>query len=304
MQKNPAMPHATLITCLAAATLALALTSGCASGSSSEPQGTSEPTSTQTSATEPEPTSAIVGEPTAERPVLEVLDEDMQAVYANRDTVLPVAVEYWVAGEGGVTSWAAYGEDAVNQTLDAIEQMVVTGETDMVAEDDSEGYRFINEDGSLAGSVSFNMGNLETGGKHYTVSSTSESATFPFPAAFQFAEIWEAIPDSALFEFLGRCEAGENVTSVSVTANGETKTTTSEEAVANAVNALFYAEVGYAGMYDGSGENISYVTFTMEDGTEYTFSFEGGFYLYEFPEPLGTWCYYSDSFEDLAKAAD
>lgn len=297
MRNNPAAPRRALITCFAAATLALALASGCASGGPAEPSSTSEPPETQTSA--PEPTSEPEPGPTAGTSALAVLDDSMQAIYANRDTDLPVAVEYWTAGEGGMTAWPAYGEDAVNQALDAIEQMTITGQTDMVAEDYSEGYVFIGEDGSIAGSVSFNMGNLEAGGKIYTVSGTGLFQDLPFPQAFRSVGAEEAIPDPALVEFLGRCEAGETVASVAVAVDGETKTTTSKDAITDAVNTFFYADIGYAGEPDGSGKDAFDLTFTMEDGTEYTFSFENGSYIYEFPAPIGAWSYYSSSFKDL-----
>ena len=179
MRNYPTAPRRALITCFAAATLTLALASGCASGGPEESSSTSEPPEMQTSA--PEPTSEPGPGPAAGASVLEVLDDGMQTIYANRDTELPVAVEYWTAGEGGMTVWPAFGEDAVNKTLDAIEQMTITGQTDMVAEDYSEGYVFINGDGSIAGSVSFNMGNLEAGGKIYTVSGTG---TFQFNFIF------------------------------------------------------------------------------------------------------------------------
>ena len=306
MRKYSAAPHRTLIACLAAAILALAFASGCASGSGGQ-QGTSEPPEPQTSAPAPEPTSeptsGPIAGPATGTPVLEVLNDDMKAIYANRDTELPVAVKYWTAGEGGVTVWPAYGEQPVNQTLDAIEDMVVTGETEMVADDDSEAYAFINEDGSIAGTVSFNMGNLEAGGKIYTVSGSGGFAALPFPPAFQFADSYKAIPDPALLEFLGRFEAEDAIASVAVTTNGETKTTTSEDAITDAAETLLYGNVGYAGEPDGSGKDVFDLTFTMEDGTEYTFSFENGSYLYEFPAPIGTWSYYSSSFKDLIRAA-
>ena len=302
MRKNSAAPHRTLIACLAAAILALAFASGCASGSGGQ-QGTSEPPEPQTSAPAPEPTSGPIAGPTTGTPVLEVLNDDMKAIYANRDTQLPVAVEYWTAGEGGVTVWPAYGEQPVNQALDAIEDMVVTGETDMVADDDSEAYIFINEDGSIAGSVSFNMGNLEAGGKNYTVSGSGGFTDLPFPPAFRFVDSYQAIPDPALLEFLERFETEDSIASMAVTANGETKTSTSEDAIIDAAETLLYSNVGYAGETDRSGKDVFDLTFTMEDGTEYTFSFENGSYLYEFPAPIGTWSYYSSSFKDLIRAA-
>ena len=117
-------------------------------------------------------------------------------------------------------------------------------------------------------------------------------------------DVRKAIPDAALNEFLDRCEAGDSIASVAVTANGETKTTTSEDAIADAVDTFYYAEIGYAGEPDGSDEGVFDLTFTMEDGTEYTFSFENGSYIYEFPEHIGAWSYYSSPFKDLIGIAD
>ena len=285
-----------------AALLCLALCACSASGSGGS-QSTSAPPETQTSAPEPAPTSEPPTSPVAGQTVLAVLDDDMQAIYANRDTALPVAVEFFTAGEGGVTVFPAYGEEAVNQTLDAIAQIVITGETDMVAEDDSSAYIFIAEDGSTAGSVSFNMDNLTAGRKIYTVENTGALATLPFPAAFHTSSIFTAIPDPALVEFLARCEAGDAIASVTVTADGQSKTTAEKGAVEEAAFALLYADIGYAEEMPDTHVSAFDLTFAMEDGTEYRFSFADGFYIYEFPEPLGAWGYYNPAFKELAGIA-
>jgi len=281
-----------IFTSLAVAALAAALMAGC-SANSSEPIDDASP--------EPAPTSQPPSTTYDKRPALEVLNDDMQQIYANRDTGLPVAVKYMVAGEGGITVYPAYGEDAVNQTLDAIADIVVVGETDMVAEDNSTGYIFIAEDGSTVGVVSFNMGNLEAGGKIYVVENTGGLSTLPFPAAFQREDIWSVIPDPTLLEFLTRCDAGEGIQSATVTMaeGGESKTSTSQEDIINLASALIYADITYAGEADGSATNAFDVTFTMDDGTEFTFRFANGSYIYEFPEPIGAWEYYCSSFKEL-----
>lgn len=229
--------------------------------------------------------------------VMDVLDDDMRAVFENRSTSLPVAVIYTFQGEGGRIDSPLYGEAAVNEALDAIAQITIIGETDITVTDDDSSYRFINADGSEAGSVSFNGGNLDIGGKKYEVDNKKALIAIDFPAETMRDTLAIDGPDPLLAEFLEKCES-EKPVAIKVVLDGSEHEIANADTISECISALY--SIGLTSAWEGANEpETSLVaTFVMGDGAEYSLTFyDGSIYIYEFPQPLGAWSYFADGVE-------
>ena len=231
--------------------------------------------------------------------ITDVLSEGMQKIYAERDTSLPAAVIYSFYGEGGVESYPAYGEDAVNAVLDAVLQIQITGETDVYADDNSSGYSFIGADGETLGSISFNSGNLEANGKVYTVENTVALSGVRFPAEGNFACLASDSPDPKVKEFFEKCDSGMPASATISITGKENKEITDAETIAELVDQLYYVDFTFAFEYAEYDADVYVLTFGMADGTDYSFTFSDYAYIYEFPQPIGKWSYCFDSFDEL-----
>jgi len=234
--------------------------------------------------------------------VMDVLDDDMLSIFENRDSALPVAIIYTFQGEGGRIDSPLYGEAAVNEALDAIAQITTVGETDITVTDNDSCYSFINADGSEAGSVSFNGGNLEAGGKKYEVDNKKALAAIDFPAETMRDTLALDGPDPLLAEFLGKCES-EKPIAIKVVVDGIVHEITDADTISECISVLY--SIGLTSAWAGvqESETSLVATFVMEDGTEYSLTFyDGSVYIYEFPQPLGVWSYFADGAEYFIEA--
>lgn len=234
--------------------------------------------------------------------VMDVLDDDMLSIFENRDSALPVAIIYTFQGEGGRIDSPLYGEAAVNEALDAIAQITTVGETDITVTDNDSCYSFINADGSEAGSVSFNGGNLEAGGKKYEVDNKKALAAIDFPAETMRDTLALDGPDPLLAEFLGKCES-EKPVAIKVVVDGIVHEITDADTISECISVLY--SIGLTSAWAGvqESETSLVATFVMEDGTEYSLTFyDGSVYIYEFPQPLGVWSYFADGAEYFIEA--
>ena len=234
--------------------------------------------------------------------VMDVLDDDMLSIFENRDSALPVAIIYTFQGEGGRIDSPLYGEAAVNEALDAIAQITTVGETDITVTDNDSCYSFINADGSEAGSVSFNGGNLEAGGKKYEVDNKKALAAIDFPAETMRDTLALDGPDPLLAEFLEKCES-EKPAAIKVVVDGIVHEITDADTISECISVLY--SIGLTSAWAGvqESETSLVATFVMEDGTEYSLTFyDGSVYIYEFPQPLGVWSYFADGAEYFIEA--
>ncbi len=234
--------------------------------------------------------------------VMDVLDDDMLSIFENRDSALPVAIIYTFQGEGGRIDSPLYGEAAVNEALDAIAQITTVGETDITVTDNDSCYSFINADGSEAGSVSFNGGNLEAGGKKYEVDNKKALAAIDFPAETMRDTLALDGPDPLLAEFLEKCES-EKPVAIKVVVDGIVHEITDADTISECISVLY--SIGLTSAWAGvqESETSLVATFVMEDGTEYSLTFyDGSVYIYEFPQPLGVWSYFADGAEYFIEA--
>lgn len=234
--------------------------------------------------------------------IMDVLGDDMLAIYENRDTALPAAVIYIYQGDGVRVESPLYGDDDVNAVLDAIAEITITGETDMTVTDNDSSYTFINADGTEAGSVSFNGKFLECGGKKYEVDGKNALAAIDFPAETMRDTLALDGPDPLLAEFLGKCES-EKPVAIKVVVDGIVHEITDADTISECISVLY--SIGLTSAWAGvqEPETSLVATFVMEDGTEYSLTFyDGSVYIYEFPQPLGVWSYFADGAEYFIEA--
>ena len=258
-----------------AAVLALGLAGGCAQGGSEGGSDSGEP-------------------------IANYLDSDTQAIL-DGSAALPVAVIYDYSGEGGTVSYPYYGGDIVASTVDALKQVTVVGEADEFAEDAGTALRFIAEDGLTAGTVSFNMGNLEYNGSVYRIANDEALWSLPFPTqGYGTGYLKDVMVSTSVAEFANRIQT-EEPTALKVTENGQTREIGNAEQIAGAAQAFLNATVESTQQYEGDKAADGAVTmvFTMADGTEYSFDFVKGALIYSFPSPLGNWAYYCDEFDNI-----
>jgi len=227
--------------------------------------------------------------------IMDVLGDDMLAIYENRDRALPAAVIYVYQGDGERVESPLYGDDDVNAVLDAIAEITVTDETDMTVTDNDSGYYFINADSTEAGSISFNGEFLDCGDKKYEIEGKDALSGIDFPAKSSRDTLALDGPDPKLAEFLERCKT-EEPESVKVARDGSEREITDAETIENAVNSLYSVNlVMFA--FQGAEEPSTKLTatFIMQDGEEYSLTFyDGSVYVYEYPEPLGIWSFCID----------
>jgi len=230
--------------------------------------------------------------------IMEVLDDDMLAIYENRDTALPAAVIYIYQGDGVRVESPLYGDDDVNAVLDAIAQITITGETDMTVADSDSSYTFINADGTEAGSISFNADFLECGDKKYELDGTDALAKIDFPAETTRDALTLDGPDPKMYEFLERCKT-EKPISAKVIRDGSEHEKTDAAVIEEAIDALYAVGLDmYALQGTEPPSTTLTVTFVMSDGAEYSLTFyDDSVYVYEYPEPLGVWSFYTDGAE-------
>lgn len=230
--------------------------------------------------------------------IMEVLDDDMLAIYENRDTALPAAVIYIYQGDGVRVESPLYGDDDVNAVLDAIAQITITGKTDMTVADSDSSYTFINADGTEAGSISFNADLLECGDKKYELDGTDALAKIDFPAETTRDALTLDGPDPKMYEFLERCKT-EKPISAKVIRDGSEHEKTDAAVIEEAIDALYAVGLDmYALQGTEPPSTTLTVTFVMSDGAEYSLTFyDDSVYVYEYPEPLGVWSFYTDGAE-------
>ena len=227
--------------------------------------------------------------------LMDVLGGDMLALYENRDKKLPAAVIRIFQGNGVRVESPLYGKDDVNAVLDAIAGITITGETDMTVADSDTSYVFLNADGTEAGNISFNGDFLACGGKKYEVENTKALAKIDFPAETDRDTLTIDGPDPRMYEFLERCGT-EEPASVKVVRDGIGSVITEPGTIREAVDALY--SIGFT-MYalQGTGPPATTLTavFVMNDGWEYSLTlYDDNIYVYEYPEPLGAWSFYTD----------
>ncbi len=230
--------------------------------------------------------------------IMDVLEDDMREIYESRDTALPAAVIYIFQGNGVHVESPLYGDDDINAVLDAIAQIIITGETDITVADSDSCYVFINADGTEAGSVSFNGKFLERGDKKYEIENMEALAAINFPAETDRDTLTQGGPDPEMYEFLERCKT-EKPASVKVVRDGSEYEITESGAIREAVDALY--SIGFT-MYALQGAEPPSTTFTatfvMNDGWEYSLMlYDDNYYIYEYPEPLGIWSFGIDGAE-------
>lgn len=237
--------------------------------------------------------------------IMDVLGDDMLAVYENRDTKLPAAVVYIFQGDGVRVESPLYGDGCVNAALDTIAEITITGETDMTVTDNDSGYYFINADGTEAGSISFNGKFLECGDKKYEVKNMEALAAIDFPAETDRDTLTLDGPDPKMYELLERCKTEEPVC-VKVVRDGSEREITDAETIADAVNSLYSVNlVMFA--FQGAEEPSTKLTaaFIMQDGAEYSLTFyDDNYYIYEYPEPLGMWSFCTNGAEFFIEALE
>lgn len=237
--------------------------------------------------------------------IMDVLGDNMLAIYENRNSKLPAAVVYIFQGNGVRVESPLYGNNDINAVLDAITQITISGETDMTVADSDSSYTFINADGTEAGRISFNADFLECGKKKYEIEGGDALAAIDFPAETDRDALTLDGPDPKMYEFLERCNT-EKPISVKVTCDGSEWEITNSEAISEAVDALY--SIGLA-MYALQGveppTTTLTATFVMNDGWEYSFTlYDDSVYVYEYPEPLGIWSFYTDGAEYFIEALE
>lgn len=232
--------------------------------------------------------------------IMEVLDNDMLAIYENRDTALPAAVIYVYQGDGVRVESPLYEEDDVNAVLDALAQISITGETDMTVTDNDSSYTFINANGTEVGRVSFNGYFLDCGNKKYELDGANALAAIDFPADNERDALTLDGPDPKMYEFLERSKT-EGPVRVKVVRDNSEWEITDAESVSEAVDALYSIDlVMYA--LQGAEPHLTTLTaaFVMSDGAEYSLNiYDDRIYVYEYPEPLGVWSFHTDGAESF-----
>ena len=258
---------------LAAAAAVFTLLAGCSAGSGTPPGGAADS-------------------------VMEVLDADMLAIYDSRGTKLPAAVIYVFQGNGERVELPLYGSAEVNAVLDAIADLTVTGETEMTVADSDTSYIFLNADGTKAGSVSFNGRALDCGGKKYEVDGWKGLAAIDFPAVTDRDTLTLDGPDPRMREFLARCKT-EEPASIEVVRGGSAREITNPETIRAAVDALYGIRFASYALQGAETPSTSLTaTFLLRDGWKYSLTFyDDDVYIYEYPQPLGTWSFYTDGAE-------
>ncbi len=247
----------------------------------------------------PEGTEATGGDKVdAATSIMDVLGDDMLAIYENRDRALPAAVIYVYQGDGERVESPLYGDDDVNAVLDAIAEITVTDETDMTVTDNDSGYYFINADGTEAGSISFNGEFLDCGDRKYEVDGKNALAAIDFPAETERDALTLDGPDPKMYEFLERCKT-EKPISAKVIRDGSEHEKTDAAVIEEAIDALYAVGLDmYALQGTEPPSTTLTVTFVMSDGAEYSLTFyDDSVYVYEYPEPLGVWSFYTDGAE-------
>lgn len=246
----------------------------------------------------PQDATKGVGKSGAEASIMDVLDDDVLAIYENRDTALPAAVIYIYQGDGVRLESPLYGDGDVNAVLDAIAQITITGETDITITDNDSSYTFINVDGTEAGSVSFNGKFLDCGDKKYEVDGKNALAAIDFPAETDRDALTLDSPDPKMYEFLERCKTEEPVRVKVVQDNSEWEITDAESA-SEAVDALYSIGLVMYALQGAEPPSTTFIaTFVMNDGAEYSLTFyDDSVYVYEYPQPLGVWSFYTDGAE-------
>ena len=230
--------------------------------------------------------------------IMDVLGDDMLAIYENRDTALPAAVSYIFQGNGVRVESPLFGEDDVSAILDAIAQITISGETDISIADSDSSYTFINADGTEAGSVSFNGDFLDCGDKKYEVGGKKALATIDFPAETGRDMLTLDGPDPRMHEFLERCKT-EELASIKFAHDGSESEITESGAIREAVAALHSIGLTMYALRGAEPPTAALTaTFVMNDGWEYSLTFyDNSVYVYEYPEPLGVWSFYTDGSE-------
>lgn len=108
-----------------------------------------------------------------------------------------------------------------------------------------------------------------------------------------------------MYEFLERCKT-EQPASVRVVRDGIESVITDPETIEKAVDSLYSINfVMYA--LRGTEPPLTTLTaaFVMSDGWEYSVTFnDDGIYIYEYPEPLGAWSFYTDGAEYFTEALE
>jgi len=232
---------------------------------------------------------------------MDVLGDDMLAIYESRGTKLPAAVIYIFQGDGVRVESPLYGDDDVNAVLDAIAEITVTGETDRTVADSDTSYTFLNADGTEAGSISFNGDYLDCGGKKYEIDNTKALGKIDFPAETDRDMLTLDGPDPKMYEFLERCKT-EEPAGVSVVKDGSEQKITDAETIDKAVDALYsinFVMFAFQGTEEPSTQFT--VTFIMQDGEKYSLMFYDDYYVYEYPQPLGLWSFCTDGTEYLTE---
>ncbi len=237
--------------------------------------------------------------------VTEMLGDDMLAIYENRATKLPAAVIYVFQGDGVRVESPLYGDADVNAVLDAIAEITVTCETDRTVTDSDTSYTFLNADGTEAGSVSFNGDYLDCGGKKYEIGNTKALGKIDFPAETDRDTLTLDGPDPRMYEFLERCKT-EQPASVRVVRDGIESVITDPETIEKAVDSLYSINfVMYALRGTEPPATTLTAAFVMSDGWEYSVTLnDDGIYIYEYPEPLGAWSFYTDGAEYFTEALE
>lgn len=236
--------------------------------------------------------------------ITDLLGSELRATLEHRDTDLPVAVVYSFYGEGGGSSSPLYGEEAVNAVLDGILQLKVTGTTDEYADDYSSGYAFYRADGSFAGSISFNMNHLESGGRVYTVEDPNNA--FPgvaFPGEGRFDALYPNGP-AGVAAFFDRCQTETPVSLTVLLPEREPIVITDRETLNRMLSTVCYMSIGTGWAYEGDLSVAVTLTFAMADGTTCALSFADDQFLYEYPAPLGMWGFYTSDYNQLQFALD
>lgn len=237
--------------------------------------------------------------------IMEVLGEDMLAIYESRTTKLPAAVIYIFQGNGERVESPLYGDADVNAVLDAIAEITITGETDRTVADSDTSYTFLNADGTEAGSISFNGDYLDGGGKKYEIENTKALGKIDFPAESDRDALTLDGPDPEMYEFLEKCKT-EKPVSIRVVRDGAESVITVPETIEKAIDSLY--SINFV-MYSLQGTEPPATTltavFVMNDGWEYSLTlYDDSIYVYEYPEPLGAWSFYTDGAEYFTEALE
>lgn len=237
--------------------------------------------------------------------IMDVLGDDMLAIYENRNTKLPAAVVYIFQGNGVRVESPLYGNNDINAVLDAIAKITISGETDMTVADNDSSYTFINADGTEAGRISFNADFLECGKKKYEIEGDDALAAIEFPAETDRDALTLDGPDPKMYEFLERCKT-EKPVSVKVTHDGSEWEIMYSEAISEAVDALYSIDLTMYALQGAEPPTTTLTaTFVMNDGWEYSFTlYDNVVYIYEYPKPLEVWSFYTDGAEYFIEALE